>query len=241
MIKETVYGQVLLAEVKDLYEELWSLIKAVIKETLTKGETPVIGLSGGATPQAFYSWAVREKNIRDADLLQKAVWTASDERWVRLDSPQSNFGVADRLFLAPLGISNAKKLPWPVDKTPVEGASQFEVDWIQRFGPQKGFDLCLLGLGSDAHTASFFPGCPLIDFQEKKRVSIVEWPGKDWRGTVTPYGLTLSGKIAVLVTGQEKAEALKNVFNSAFNPNVYPAQILKDYAAKTCWFVDAAF
>lgn len=193
-----------------------------------------VGLTGGSTPLAFYRWAVGEQPFTEA-LLEKAVWSVSDERMVPLESGESNFGNADRELLQPLGIEESNQLPFPVEVDPHSAAVVFQRKFTERFG-RAGFGVCMLGMGDDGHTASLFPGSPLLVLEGGELFAPVEVPGKGWRLSVTPRGLELSRRIVVLVTGEAKAERLASVFTE--EPGSYPIQILARFADRVDWLVD---
>lgn len=194
-----------------------------------------IALTGGSTPKAFYQHAVRHGSFSPG-LVHLGHWYVSDERVVPLSDPESNFGNADRLLLRPLGVLDAEKHPWRVDLPPEDAARIFNGP----AGPGKGFDVCMLGLGEDAHTASLFPGSPLLEAPPKESFAAIEVPGKGWRLTITPAGLKHCGRILVLVTGEAKAKAVREVFGESGPVEEKPARLLKKCADRTHWLLDPA-
>ena len=112
-------------------------------------------------------------------------------------------------MLSPLGVAAENKLPYPVELDPYGAADKYNRLWNERFGEENGFDVCVLGMGDDCHTASLFPGSPLLESAESRNFAAVEVPGKGWRLTITEAGLARSKKIIVNTLGQGKAEALK--------------------------------
>lgn len=218
-------------------EEIFRLCAQMTNAAAEKSVDSVsIGLTGGSTPLAFYRWAVAERPFSPA-LLEKAVWTVSDERMVPLTDGESNFGNADRELLQPMGIGEEKKMPFPVEVDPHSAATVFERKFLECFG-RVGFDICVLGMGDDGHTASIFPESPLLALESGELFAPVEVPGKGWRLSVTPLGLELSKRIVVLVTGAGKAERLAAVFGE--EPGHYPIQILARFADRVDWLVDEA-
>jgi 6-phosphogluconolactonase len=155
---------------------------------------------------------------------------------VPLEDEDSNFGNADRMFLSPMEIADGHKCPWPVMVDHHSAAIAFEQNWSDKFGVDVAFNLCFLGMGDDGHTASIFPKSPLLGIDSKSFFSSVEVPGKGWRLTATPHGLSSSSEIIILVTGAKKAERLKSVMTEPYGS--YPVQILKNCFEKVTWLVD---
>jgi 6-phosphogluconolactonase len=197
-----------------------------------------IGLSGGSTPKAFYTWAVAQSAL-SSQAVARLAWHVSDERCVPLASEDSNFGQAARGMLDPLGIAPAQRHPWPVEVPPEVAAEKYNQFW-QQHSPQKTFNLCLLGLGDDAHIASLWPQCPLIGQPGLPRFTHTQWPARGWRLTITEAGLSQCDQIVVLVNGANKAAALQQVVHGAWNPRTYPGQVLRQWSSKVTWLIDAA-
>lgn len=232
--ENTPYGQFTIGPVPALFERLVDRLET---GAATCGNPFTIGLTGGSTPKAFYQWAVENDAISEP-VRKQAVWSVSDERMVPLEDPESNFGTADRLLLQPIAVPPERKFPWPVMVDPHSAATAFEMRWHERFGPDRAFDLCLLGMGEDGHTASIFPGSPLLIIESGDHFAPVEVPGKGWRLSITPDGLAACGKIIVMVTGAAKAQRLKAVLEEPVGR--YPIQLLSRLADKVEWLVDEA-
>jgi len=211
------------------------------------GRAPVIAFAGGSTPQDWFRWCAANRTL-PADVSACAHFTVSDERHVPLTDPQSNFGHAARLLLDPLGVPAAHRHPWPVGLAPRAAAESYRAtvralacpELVERAGPGRAYDLCFLGLGDDAHTASLFPGSPLLRDDDGELFAAVEVPGKGPRLTVTPSGLRACGQIVVMALGAAKAPALARVFSGPDDVEGTPSQILKTCAARVLWLVDPA-
>lgn len=232
--RTTPYGALSIGSTEAIFERLIDILETT---AATCGDPFTIGLTGGSTPKAFYRWAVENQAISPA-VLRQAVWSVSDERLVPLNDPESNFGTADRLLLRPLAVAEERKVPWPVQVDPHSAAPAFELKWRERYHANRAFDLCLLGMGDDGHTASIFPQSPLLAIRSGSFFAPVDVPGKGWRLSITPDGLASCGKIAVLVTGLAKAERLQAVFHG--EPDRFPIQLLRGVAHKVEWLIDEA-
>jgi 6-phosphogluconolactonase len=194
-------------------------------------------LTGGSTPKEWYRWCVAQDALSPATLAG-AHWFTSDERQVPLASEDSNFGNADRLLLTPLRIAADKKHSWPVALPAPESAAEFARQSAPWFGRGRCFDVCFLGLGDDGHTASLFPGSPLLADDGGDFFAAIEVPGKGWRLTITPVGLRACGLIVVMALGAGKAEALHRVLAGPLDVTKCPAQVLKSCSQNVVWLVD---
>ncbi len=196
-------------------------------------------LTGGSTPKDFYRWVVAEDKL-PADLRDGIVWTTSDERTVPLESEDNNFGNADRLMLAPLGIADANKFAWPTELEPQVAVERYAERWKNEVSPHSTYDVCFVGMGDDCHTLSLFPGSPLLADPAASDFAAVEVPHKGWRLTLTPAGLAKCGRVVLMTLGAGKAAALKAVLQGDYDPVNKPSQSLRAVAKKTVWLVDDA-
>lgn len=195
-------------------------------------------LTGGSTPKEWYQWCVA-KDALSPPLLATTHWFTSDERAVPLGSPESNFGNADRSLLTPLKVKADHKHPWPVDLPAGGAAAQFATESRKFFAPGKCFDVCFLGVGDDGHTASIFPGSPLLD-DRPEHFAAVNVPGKGDRLTITPAGLRACGLIVVMALGAGKADILHRILAGPLDVAQLPAQGLRECSASVVWLIDEA-
>lgn len=234
--QSTPYGRLVVGTKEEIFAQAVSLAVAQSKKSNGRFSW---ALTGGNTPQEWYRWCVATKAI-PGEVLAQADFTVSDERYVPLESDQSNFGHADRQLFVPLGLSVTQKIPWPVEKTPVEAAASYTGLWAARYGADATYDVCFLGMGDDAHTASVFPGSPLLKEPTTNLFTALDVPGKGWRLTITPAGLAQCKLIVISTLGGGKAKALAQIMKGPYDPVSTPSQLLKRCADRVVWLVDEA-
>lgn len=202
----------------------------------------VAALSGGTTPRPLY------------ELLSTAEWRVqvdwkkthlfwSDERFVPADDPRSNYGMARDALLSRIDIPPANVHPMVTQTADAQQAAQMYEQTIQRvFGTREGgipkFDLMLLGLGENGHTASLFPHSPLLHENERLVAAEFVKEAGNWRITMTVPLINAARSVMVLVSGSGKAAALREVLSGAFRPEDYPAQLVRPVNGEMVWIVD---
>ncbi len=231
------FGHFGIGEKEALFERALSLVRELKQQS--SSDTFSWALTGGSTPAAFYRYCVENGKL-DSSLIDRTIWTTSDERCVPLDSEESNFGNADRQLLRPLNVLVDNKFPWSTELPPFEAAERYERNWSARVGEDCSYDMCFLGMGDDCHTASIFPKSPLIMDSSNRLFAAVEVPEKGWRLTITPAGLEKAKRIVVMALGSNKAAALKEIVLGSYDPQNKPIQLLKNSAEKVWWLVDEA-
>jgi len=148
-----------------------------------------------------------------------------DERSVPLDDPRSNYKLASDVWLAP----NFHRVLTELGAE--EAARRYDAE-LRAAGP---FDVIHRGMGADGHTASLFPGNPLIADREHFAAAV---PGDPPRITMLTRVLEAARWTAVLATGADKAAMLDQVLHSPYDPLKYPAQIAALDPETAAWFVD---
>jgi 6-phosphogluconolactonase len=201
-------------------------------------------LSGGSTPRDLYRLLASD-GYRD-----RMPWNAihffwGDERHVPPDHPDSNFRMAREAMLdaVPVPPSNIHRVP--AEETDASrAAAEYEATLRSFFGLGAGewprFDLILLGLGKDGHTASLFPGGDALNEREKLVVAPWVEAQKTFRVTFTPPVLNHALRAMFLAAGDDKAEALRAVLEGAREPERYPAQVVEGSEGNVSWWVDRA-
>ena len=202
-----------------------------------------VALSGGSTPRQMGELLARQP-YRDLVLWHNLHVFWGDERWVPLESPESNAGVAKRTFLDHVPIPAAQVHPYETERvTPEESAERYasllrEVVPVEHGLPR--LDLIFLGMGEDGHTASLFPHSAAIREDEALVVAHHVPALNATRLTMTPPVLNAGHHVVFLVTGASKAARLKEVLEGPDRPDELPAQIVRPVLGELTWLVDRA-
>jgi 6-phosphogluconolactonase len=190
---------------------------------LSKAKTIVV--TGGSTPTRLYE-------ILGHSLPAGVTWILLDERYVPMSDPQSNAAMVERTLFA-RGVPDR----WLRFKTeledPAETARVFEAEWRQ-LGVEHA-DLVLLGCGDDGHTASLFPGTPVLEVTDRIASEVFVPRLDQWRVTLTLPVIRAATARIVLATGASKANVIRELREGADYPI---ARATKDIS--TWWFVDRA-
>ena len=197
-----------------------------------------VALSGGETPRRLYN-LLAEPPIRE-----KIQWKAvhvfwGDERCVPTSDPRSNVRMAQLALLDHVPLPAENIHPIPCSRSPREAAAQYEDEIKAFFGTASpAFDLVLLGLGDNAHTASLFPHTPVLDEKDRWVAEVYVSEQDMHRVTLTAPIINQARKVLFLVSGQGKAKALKQVLQGPFRPHDFPAQLIRTKAGHAFWLVD---
>jgi 6-phosphogluconolactonase len=219
-------------------DECAAYILKSLAQTLESQKRAAIAISGGSSPKLLFS--VMAKAAFDWSHVH-FFWV--DERCVPPTDSQSNFKLADDALLAPAKVPQQNIHRVHGELPPKEGAARYVTDIEAFFELRKGelpvFDILHRGMGPDAHTASLFPGEPLIGNLTGVAAHVWVEKMKMDRVTLLP-GVLLAAKRTVLqVSGAEKAEALRHVLTGPEDLSSYPCQI-GSRGEKATWFLDEA-
>jgi len=208
-------------------------LTSLIEAKTAGGGSFFLALSGGRTPRALYQCLAADYRDRIPWALVNIFW--SDERYVPHDDPRSNYGMARETLLDHVPVSAGRVHPMPTDPAdPDEAARRYE-----RTLPRV-FDLVLLGIGSDGHTASLFPGSPTLD-EPERRVVVASAPIEPQvRLTLTLGALNGSDTVFFVVTGANKAPALRRIVKDSPDYHLCPAVGVRPRGGTVIWWVDAA-
>ena len=201
-----------------------------------------IALSGGSTPRVLYGLLGNEPYKSQIDWsLVEIFW--SDERCVPPESSDSNYYLAQEVLLSKIPISAGQIHRMPADKADRDAASLEYTQEMQRVFGTTGvpsFDLLQLGMGPEGHTASLFPHQESLQEQQRLVMPVTVPKPPPPRLTFTPPLLNSAHHILFLVTGADKADAVQAVLESGYQPEEYPAQIVRPPHGEVTWMLDTA-
>jgi 6-phosphogluconolactonase len=218
------------------------VIRAATSAVAQRGRF-AIALSGGSTPKNLYTLIAANASANLPWDRMFFFW--GDERHVPPDDPDSNYRMAKESLLAKVAIPPANIFPVPAENPDASAAAEAYEQTLRKFfglapGEFPRFDLILLGMGPDGHTASLFPETAAL--QEKSRLVVANWVEKlqNSRITFTLPVLNAARCVAFLVSGTDKAVVLHEVLEGNAAAEKYPSRLVRPSDGRLIWFVDRA-
>jgi 6-phosphogluconolactonase len=213
------------------------------RQSVQQNDSFSVALAGGSTPKTLYSLLANNPLLQAKVPWSKIQFFFGDERHVPPDDGENNFRMANEAMLAkaPIDAKQVHRIK-SEKRSATEAAADYERELRISFKLQADqlprFDLILLGMGPEGHTASLFPGTKAL--KEEQRLVVSNWVGKLYtdRITLTPPVLNNAARVVFMVHGAEKAPALKAVLEGPYEPDQLPAQIIRPPQGKVLWLVD---
>jgi 6-phosphogluconolactonase len=198
-----------------------------------------VALAGGLTPESMYGILATDTFAARVDWPNVYVFWG-DERCVHPRDLASNYRMAREALLVSVPIPEANIHRIQGELKPEEAASRYETDLKAFFGAGSfpRFDLILLGMGADGHTASLLPHSHTLHEQARWVVTALHEESNTWRVTLTAPVLNAAANVVVLVTGEGKAKRLKDVLEGPSNPQDHPIQLVQPPDGSVVWLLD---
>jgi 6-phosphogluconolactonase len=225
-------------------EKMLEIFISEAEQAINKKGIFHLAVSGGNTPKQFF------RMLSDSNRTKKLNWSKihifwTDERMVSPNSEHSNYKLAAETFINPLNINSRNIHPIPTENQNCEkNAHLYEKSLRETFNIGQGqipeFDLIILGMGTDGHTASLFPKNDILKKNNKVKLAAPVKFHKNGlaRITLTPPVLSAAKRITVLVCGEDKAHTLKKVFSHKPDKFRYPIHFLWEIPHKTTFILD---
>jgi len=226
-------------DIKELASAAAERVVAASKAAIKRRGRFALALSGGTTPAEMYRLLTTDDFVGRLDWAHVHVFWG-DERCVPPEDPESNYRMARMAFLdqVPLPKANIHRIAGELN--PRQAAGLYEQALRDFFNPKPAvFDLILLGMGDDGHTASLFPGSAAL--HENSRWVMENYAERlhAWRITLAPPIINAAREVVFLVTGEGKANVLRRVLKEARQPQVLPAQLIQPASGRLFWLIDA--
>jgi 6-phosphogluconolactonase len=220
-------------------------IQSIIRQTLSEQDRFSLVLSGGSTPRAIYTL------LGQPPLLDHVTWSRvhffwGDERCVPPDHAYSNYLMAYETLLShlPLPSQNIHRIQGEI--LPGEAAGAYEQELAEFFGHKDRLphlDLVMLGMGEDGHTASLFPGSPALDETERWIVAVEHTQPPTplvSRISMTLPLLNAARRVALIVSGSNKAGLVRRAISGEKGPSLLPVQRVAPEDGELTWLLDEA-
>ncbi|MFZ0318408.1 MAG: 6-phosphogluconolactonase [Candidatus Sulfotelmatobacter sp.] len=228
---------------QDLFQAAAEDVIRVATDAVTQRGRFTIALSGGSTPRNLYTLIAA--NARANLPWEQIFFFWGDERHVPPTNSESNYRMAQETLLSKIPVPPANIYRIPSENPDATEAAEAYEQTLRKFfdpAPKKfpRFDLILLGMGPDGHTASLFPETEAL--QEQSRFVVANWVEKlnTSRFTLTVPVLNAAQRVDFLVSGADKASALHEVLEGNAAAEKYPSKLVRPGAGKVIWFVDRA-
>lgn len=226
---------VIVPDVDGLAREAAARLVGLAAEAVAARGRFVVALSGGSTPRPTYGLLAGEPLADQADWpYVHVLW--GDERCVPPNHPSSNYRMARETLLDEVSIPGENVHRVPCELSPGEAAAAYQAELDEVLGAEGRFDLTLLGMGIDGHTASLFPGTTALQERERDVVAVYVEKLDAWRVTLTLPIINAARHVLFLVGGSEKAPALARI--RAGEP--LPAGLVQPRHGQLTWLVDRA-
>jgi 6-phosphogluconolactonase len=222
---------------------------ALAREAIATNGRFAVALAGGSTPRAAYALLATDEFSSRVDWsLVHVFW--GDERCVPSDHPDSNYRMGREVLFDQVSLPARNVHRMRGELEPADAAAEYERVLRAFFLPSEGreaeeetrlvrFDLVLLGMGGDGHTASLFPGTAVIREQTRWVLAYYVEKLDAWRITLTPAVINAAANVTFIVSGSGKAERLRQVLARPHQPDLLPAQIVSPVRGHLRWLVDA--
>lgn len=211
-------------------------VSSAMRSTFERGVFNV-AIPGGSSPRGMFTLLAQAEWSRHVPW----EWTHiffTDERCVPPDSRENNYKQAHDLLLSRTPIPEAKIHRFETELPPDQAAAAYEAVIRAALGSAPVFDLVILGMGADTHTASLFPHTPALE--ESEKLAAANWVEKlaAWRLTLTIPMLCAAREVVVLAFGESKAEAVRTALQGPVDVHAHPVQAVRPPNSRLVWVLD---
>lgn len=212
-------------------------------DAITRNGVFRVALAGGNTPKGMYSLLATDDRLRSTVPWSNVDVFWSDERYVPANHPDSNYGMAYNAMLSKVDVSPARVHRVRTENRAAEDAADSYASEIRVVlgvaNEVPRFDLILLGIGADGHTASLFPGTPALN--EQTRLVAANWVDKlaACRITMTFPLLNAARVVMFMAAGEDKAPAVRSALEAEHGSDAVPAHAVRPTDGRLLWLLDS--
>lgn len=223
---------------QELLTDLARYIIKIAEQSISEQDYFNFVLTGGNSPKELYQ--MLSTTYKDSIDWSKVYFFFGDERNVPFNHESYNGLMAKESILDPLGIAADHIFYVDTSLAPEKAAIEYQKAINKHFdGGDISFDLILLGMGDDAHTASLFPGTDILKMREATVDAVYVDKLSTYRISFTAPLINKAKNVAFLVFGESKAQAIKQVIEGEkSNPKLYPSQLIEPFDGHLTWFID---
>ncbi|MCW3091146.1 MAG: pgl [Ferruginibacter sp.] len=224
--------------VDELLQKLAEFIVEAAAESIKDYGRFTVALSGGSSPENLYKLLASD-NFRNAIEWKNVYFFLGDERYVPLTDNASNYKMINRVLFQPLQIDWSQIFPVDTTHVPEDAAVDYMKEISNYFdGLEPRFDLVLLGLGDNSHTASLFPHTEILHETSATVRSVFLKDQQVYRISFTAPLINKAYRVAFLVYGEAKAEAVQTILEGMPDIENFPAQLIQPDDGELEWFLD---
>ena len=226
--------------VQELLVAMADYFVSTAKSSISSRKEFNVALSGGSSPKRLY------EILSSSDFKHQVEWDKvnfffGDERYVPADDPDNNALMVKKALFDPLNISSSNIFTINTSLPPEEAAKKYTLAIANHFKDQKiRFDLILLGLGGNSHTASLFPYTSVLSDKSASVKAVFLEEQNVYRITMTATLINQARHIGFLVYGDAKTDAVRHVLEDVIDTEKYPAQLIHPENGDLRWYLDEA-
>ncbi len=222
----------------ELNESAAQMVMSIAEEAIKSRGRFNFCLSGGNTPRRLYS-LLASNPYKNLIPWKNTFLFWGDERYVPTDDERNNYKMAYDSLLSKVEIPAENVYPIPVNLPPGDAAFKYEDTLRHFFSNEKPrFDLILLGLGEDGHTASLFPCTEVLNESEHWAKEVYLKDQQTFRITMTVPIINMARHVLFIVSGTDKATILHNILTASYQPERFPVQLINPVGGSEDWFAD---
>jgi 6-phosphogluconolactonase len=242
MVTKVVPGQLVASQdASTVARDAATRIAKVLRAAIVRGGRATLALSGGNTPRDAYALLARESGL---DWTKVAIFWV-DERAVPPTDDRSNYRWAKEKLIDAAGIAPARVHRMPADAPDLDDAAR-AYEKVVRANVEvdadgvPAFDVMVLGIGDDGHTASLFPGEPTVDLQDRLVAAVPAKGSREARLTLTAPALEHARNLLILVVGAAKRPALERAWAAQGDLHQTPSRVVRGARGAVTWIIDKA-